>query len=584
MSRRERWRLAAVLVAGLVVVTACSTSTPSPSATPTVATVTPRPEQGGRVVEGATSDLVTAQPVLSNDTTSSRVTGLIYDGLIGLDARTGEPRPNLATWTLSSDGLSYTFTIDERASWSDGKPIVAQDVLTAITAVARSSRTVRKPMFQDIQGFNDFCVGAKQCSGSAQSLSGFALDGSNPKKFTIKLARLSCPALLDIASAAAGPIPTHVFGKYLAAGSLPEDFDRAPENIAPTVFSGPFKLSEWRRGEQVVLTRNQSYWRGAPNVDEFVVKIVSKAAAITDGLKTGDITFGSIRAQDLADMRSVSSVRITKYQSLGYDYIAWHTRSPSVSLALGDKRVRQAFAYGIDMEAIIQAVVFGEATRQVAHHVPVEWAYPSSPLEQYRYDTNKAAALLREAGWVRGTDGILVKEGKRLAITISTNALNSERERFAQMAADDLKRLGVDARAKPEPYEGLATKLITGDQTLEATIIGWRLGGDPDPFVIWHSSQIPDPTKGTTGLGFTGFSNPELDDAIEAGRHPANGDCSVATRKKHYEKVNKILNEHQPYNFGYSSNVLVVSQRSLQNFAPGSFSTLHNVHEWWIKK
>ena len=75
-----------------------------------------------------------------------------------------------------------------------------------------------------------------------------------------------------------------------------------------------------------------------------------------------------------------------------------------------------------------------------------------------------------------------------------------------------------------------------------------------------------------------------MDKAIEEARNPSNGDCSIAARKKQYETFNQILNENQPYNFGYANNVLAVSQNSMQNFKPGSFSTVYNVYQWWIKK
>ena len=236
------------------------------------------------------------------------------------------------------------------------------------------------------------------------------------------------------------------------------------------------------------------------------------------------------------------------------------------------------------MDAVIKAVVFGEASKQVAHHVPVQWAYPSVALEAYKYDKAKATSLLKDAGWVAGSDGILAKDGKKFNLTISTNSGNTERETLAQVAADQYKQLGINAVSKPEAFQGLVTKLTTGDQTLEATIIGWSLGGDPDPYQIWHSSQIPDPAKSVTGFGFTYFKDPALDKAIEQGRNPTDGNCTTAARKANYETFNKILNENQPYNFGYSNNVLAVSSKTLQNFAPGSFSTLYNVHEWWIKK
>ena len=576
--------LIAVFAASMLVATACSGGTPSASSTPSgaaTASAAASPQQGGRIVEGTISDIATMQPVLVNDTASGRITALLYDGLIQQDAKSGEVKPKLATYTTSSDGLTYTFTINDKANWSDGKPIIAQDWLTGLMATGKSAKTVRKSSFQDVAGFNEFCAPAgTQCKATATTISGVTIDSANPKKFSVKMTKVSCPAILDLSGYT---LPTQVFGKYVTATSKAEDFDNAPENINPTVVSGPFTFKEWRKGDQVIMGKNATYWQGSPNVDEYVYKVVANSTAITNGLKTGELTFGSIVAKDLADMQTVDSVKITKYQSLGYTFIGWNTASPTAT-GLADKRVRQALAYGIDMDAVIKAVVFGEATKQVAHHVPVQWAYPSTPLEPYKYDKAKATQLLKDAGWVAGSDGILAKDGKKFSLTISTNSGNQERETLAQVAADQYKQLGIDAKARPEAFQGLVTKLTTGDQTLEATIIGWSLGGDPDPYSIWHSSNIPDPAKKVEGFGFTFFKDPAMDKAIEQGRNPTDGNCSTAARKANYETFNKILNDNQPYNFGYSNNTLAVSQKSLQNFNPASFSTLYNVHEWWIKK
>jgi peptide/nickel transport system substrate-binding protein len=578
--------LIAVFAATMLVATACTPGGPTASGAPTgtaAASATEKPQQGGRVIEGWATDLATIQPVLSNDTTSARAWQLIYDGIIQQDAKTGEAKGRMATYSVSSDGLTYSFEMNAKANWSDGKPVIAQDWLTGLQGVAKSAKTVRKSTFQDVVGFNEYCApaGTGKCTATGSSITGVTIDPANPKKWSVKMTKVSCPAILDLNGYT---IPTQVFGKYLTATSKAEDFDNAPENTNPTVFSGPFKFKEWRKGDQAIFSRNETYWQGAPNVDEYVMKVVANTAAITNGLKTGELTFGSIIARDLADMQTVDTVKIDKYQNLGYTFIGWNTLSPTAT-ALADKRVRQALAYGIDMDAVIKAVVFGEATKQVAHHVPVQWAYPSIALEPYKYDKAKAEQLLKDAGWTKGSDGILANAaGKKFSLTISTNSGNQERETLAQVAADQYKQLGIQAQARPEAFQGLVTKLTTGDQTLEATIIGWSLGGDPDPYSIWHSANIPDPAKKVEGFGFTGFKDPAMDKAIEEGRNPTNGDCSTAARKKNYETFNKILNENQPYNFGYSNNTLAVSAKALQNFAPASFSTLYNVHEWWIKK
>ena len=566
--------LFAIFAATLLVAAACTPSSPTTSAPSATAAASVRPDQGGRVIEGSTTDIAGMQPALSNDTSSSRIINLIYDNILQQDPKNGEPKPKMATYSVSSDGLTYTFEMNAKANWSDGKPVIAQDFLTSVQIAGKSKKTVRKSNYQDIEGFKDYS------DGKATTISGLKVDAANPKKWTVKMTKVSCPAILDLNTMA--PLPTQVFGKYVTEASK-DEVDTAPENTNPTVFSGPFKFKEWRKGDQIILSKNETYWQGAPNVDEFVFKVVANTAAVTNGLKTGELTFGGILARDLADMQTVDSVKITKYQALGYTFIGWNTLSPT-SPGLADKRVRQALAYGIDMDAVIKAVVFGEATKNVAHHVAVQWAFPKSPLEQYKYDKAKAEGLLKDAGWVKGSDGILAKDGKKFSLTISTNAGNQERETLAQVAADQYKQLGIDAKARPEAFQGLVTKLTTGDQTLEATIIGWSLGGDVDPYSIWHSSNVPNPATKVEGFGFTGFKDPAMDKAIEQGRNPTDGNCSTAARQAHYETFNKILNENQPYNFGYSNNTLAVSQKSLQNFNPASYSTIYNIHEWWIKK
>src|SRR5438874_3527870 len=457
-------RLVAVLGAAMLVAVSCSSSGTPGGEAPSAAR-TEKPKQGGRIIEGTMSDIATMQPVLSNDTASGRIITLLYDSLLIQDPKNGEPKSRLASYTQASDGLSYTFEINAKANWSDGKPVVGDDVVTAIKAVGKSKKTVRKSNYQDVQGFKDYSA------GTTPTLPGVKVDSANPKKVTITMTKVSCPALLDLNTIQ--PLPTQVFGKYVTDASK-DEIDTAPENTNPQVVSGPFKFTEWRKGDQVILDKNPSYWQGAPNVDQYVYKIVANQTAIANGLKTGEITFGTVQAKDLADVQTVSTVKIDKYQNLGYTFIGWNTASPT-AVGLADKRVRQALAYGIDMDQVIKAVVFGEATKQVAHHVPVQWAYPTGvQLEQYKYDKAKALSLLKDAGWTPGSDGILQNAaGKKFNLTISTNSGNTERETLATVAAEQYKQLGINAKAAPEAFQGLVTKLTTGDSTLEATIIGW---------------------------------------------------------------------------------------------------------------
>ncbi len=577
----ERFRALIAGFAGVVLVATACTQGGGPQ-TGQSPSASEKPQQGGKIVEGDTSDIATMNPILVNDTRSRRITQLIYDDLIQADPKTGEPKPRLATFSVSPDGLTYSYEINAKANWSDDKPIIAQDWLTGLQAVGKSQLTVRKSSFKDIQGFLDYCVGSATsgCKGTAKTISGVKIDTANPKKFSVTMSKVTCSAAIDLNGYI---LPTQVFGKYVTDASK-DEIDTAPENLKPGVFSGPFKFNEWRKGDQIILNKNADYWQGAPNVDQYIFKIVANATAVANGLKTGELTFSTqVQAKDLADLQTVDTVKVTKYPSLGYTFIGWNTASPQAP-GLADKRVRQALAYGLDMDQIIKAVVFGEAIPHVADHVPVQWAYPSISLEPYKYDQAKAKGLLKDAGWSAGPDGILAKDGKKFTLTISTHSDDQQRVTIAQVAAEQYKQLGIDAKAAPEAFQGLVAKLTSGDPILDATIIGWSLGAEPDPYQRWHSSQIPDRAKGTTGFGFTFFKDPDVDKAIETARNPTNGDCSIASRKKQYETVDRILNENQPYNFGFVPNTLAGSQKSLQTFAPAPFATVYNVHEWWIKQ
>ena len=132
----KRFRALIAGFAGVVLVATACTSPGGQSASQTPA-ASEKPQQGGRLIEGSTTDIATMQPILVADTASGRITGLLYDNLIQPDPKTGEPKPRLATFSISQDGLTYSYEINAKANWSDGKPIIAQDWLTGLMAVGK---------------------------------------------------------------------------------------------------------------------------------------------------------------------------------------------------------------------------------------------------------------------------------------------------------------------------------------------------------------------------------------------------------------------------------------------------------------
>lgn len=531
----------------------------------------PGDRSGGRVVEGTTADVRTLLPILAADANSARAAQKIYAPLWQADPATGELLPDLGRWTLSADALTYSWEIQALAMWSDGRPVIGEDYLTTVKAVARSRKTVRKSNFQDILGF------AEYRDGKASAIAGIAVDG---KRFTVTFARVSCPALANAFGPAAAPLPSHVFARYTADADPSKNVDDAPEALAPTVASGPFQFKEWRKGDQLVLARNPNYFKGPALIEEHVLKVVADTAAVALQLRSGELTFASVRPQDLAPLEREAHLRVLRYAGPRYTYIGWNTRSENAP-ALRDRRVRQALTYGLDVDAFIRTVLGGEGQRLVTHHAPASWAFPASGLNPYAYERATAERLLEQAGYARGADGTYAKDGAALELTIVSHAGDKTRELLLQVAAEQYRLLGVRVHQQLDSFESLTTRLTAGDRGIDAWIAGWVLGVDPDPYSIWHSSQIPDRALGRQGFNFTGFTAPGLDAAIDEGR---DGSCALAARKSAYATFNRILNAEQPYNFGYTPVTLIAVDQRLRGFAPGPFDELPNVEKWWLAR
>ena len=554
------------------VISACQEAAQAPR--PTRSEPALSPVRGGRVIEGAFADAKTFAPFLANDPSSLIVSGLVYDSLFRVDAKTGEIRPNLGTWTVTPDGLTYRWKIEPGAVWSDGRPITGEDYLTGVKAVARSKKTVRVASFQDIEGFDEYR------SGTAMTIKGITVDPQDPKSFAVKFKRVFCPALANAFGPAAGPLPTHVYAKPIESGMI----DDAADNTAPTVASGPFLFRAWKPGDQIVLDRNDYYFRGTPYLDGYVLKIVADVATLASQLKSGEINFGTIEPKDLDDVKRRDNLRVYSFADLSYNYIGWNLRSSSTP-ALADKRVRQALAYGLDMNAVVQQVLYGQGSRVFQHHPAASWASADAmTLNRYPYDKTKAESLINEAGYTRGADGIYERDGKPLQITIMTNSGNKVRETLLQTAIDQYKLIGVRVSPRLVPFDTMVDILSNRSEDVPAWIIGWRLNVEPDPYGIWHSNSTPDAQKRTTGYNFGAFSSPDADKAIDAARTPASGDCSQATRKKSYETLNKLLNEEQPYDFGFSPTTLLVASRDLRGLDPGTFGTYTDMERWWVAR
>jgi peptide/nickel transport system substrate-binding protein len=595
-----------VLAAGLLVVAACGLATqptpptgapaPGPAPTPqltltapTIATqptvpaptIMPTPgagalgnapaRPGGRVILGDIADAKTLNPVLAFDLPSLVVLERIYASLLDDDPTTGDVTPALAeTYGFSADGKTLTFVLRDGLKFSDGSPLTGDDFKFTIMATLRSRKTNHKDYYEPIVGAKDYI------DGTADDLAGVKVDGNT---ITVTLSNSFCPALELIGTTRI--IPRSVFSKYLDPGDASKNLDDAPENNAPPVASGPFVFKEWVPNDHVTLVRNDTYWRKA-NIDEWVHKVYSNQDALTAALKVGEVDMAQFDPKDAQAMQSGSSINVFRYLGPGYTYIGWNQLRGGKEF-LQDKVVRQALAYGLNVDFVIQRVLFGEGVRMVAHTPPVSWAYDASGLNDYKYDPAKAEQLLQGDGWTKGSDGIYAKDGQKLEFSIVTNSGNVIREAVIQVAAEEYRQIGINAQPKTESLEALVDRIDTsrdpkygeqGGRDFDAVLIGWALPPDPDMYSIWDSAASQENNSIL-------YKNADLDKAIEDGRTK----CAMADRKAAYKTANQILNEEQPYNFGYATNILLGVNKKIQNIKPGTFAFQGQAspETWWVQ-
>src|SRR5579864_1712784 len=547
--------------------TSTSSATQAIASQPTSAPAVPgptigvgQPKPGGRVIVGDIADIKTLNPVLVSDVPSDIVASRLFTGLLTVDAKTGEVQPNLAEkYDFSSDGKTLTFQLRDGLKFSDGSPLTGDDFKFSVMALLRSQKSVHKGAVEQILGAREFE------DGTADDVSGIAIDGNS---ITVNLANSFCPALTQIGGVEI--IPKSVFGKYIDPGDATKNLDDAPENSAPPVASGAFAFKEWLPNDHVTLVRNDNYWQKA-NIDEWVLKTYPNQDALTAALKVGEVDLTQFDPKDLQDMQSNPSVKVFKYLNLGYTFIGWNQMRGGKEF-LQDKAVRQALAYGLNVQQVVDKVLFGEGVKMVAHTPPVSWAYDPSGLNTYDYDPAKAEQLLQDDGWAKDADGIYQKDGTRLAFSIITNSGNVIRETLIQVAAEQYKQIGISVDPKTESFEALVDRLTQskdptyGDQgghDYDAIVIGWSLTSDPDMYSIWDSNSTHAGENNSIQ-----YKNADLDKAIDDSRTH----CAPADRKDAFKRANTILNEEQPYNFGFANNILLGVNAKIQGIDPGPYA------------
>ncbi|MGD8665111.1 MAG: ABC transporter substrate-binding protein [Desulfobacterales bacterium] len=364
----------------------------------------------------------------------------------------------------------------------------------------------------------------------------------DPHTVRIVYKRLYSPA---IGTWGMGILPEHLLNnaelrkEALELGKDPQSFSMRQSGFnRHPIGCGPFVFREWVSDQYIILDRFEDYWEGPPHYQKYVFRIIPDLLTQEMEFYAGTIDSYGVQPHQVKRLKDDPNFQSFSGTSFGFSYIGYNMRREPFD----DRRVRQALSMAIDVDKIIEYVLYNQGER-ITGPFPKQTDFYNSNIEPVPYDPQGALKLLAEAGWTRSADGWLEKNGKRLQFKLITNNGNDIRKAILAIAQDSWKQIGIDVRTDLVEWAVFIQERVN-KLDFDALVLGWSMGIDPDLYQIWHSSQT-----GYNQLNFVGFKNDEADDLIIKIRQEYNH----AQLVEYCHRLHDIIAYEQPYTFLFVS-------------------------------
>ena len=465
------------------------------------------PRDGGTLNVAIGADPATMNRFLAADTASLRASAPLFPNLyqanpdLSISPDLAEAMP-----VLSADRKQWTVKLRRNARWSDGRAIVAEDVIATV-AIQRNPALVTDVVF-------DWTMLEK-------------VEKVDTRTIRFTLSQAYAPFLAN--SLCTFVVPAHIYGALDVARMAAD-----PVSRLPPVTGGPFKF-EKRTRDEIDLSANGDYYARRPHLERIVLKIIPDPGTATSAVASGDLSWEpDLSSAALLKLRGTSGPTVRKYPDLSFYDVRFNDRPDHL---FGDKLVRQAFAHAIDKDAVVKKVTSGNAVPLSGDITPQSWAFDSVAAVKYKFDVSTARKLMQQAGWQLGADGIASKAGKRFSTRFLVRSDAPARVMAAGLISSQARLIGMELVPTPITYYNPVDKtsffdpLKKGEYDIAFT--GFASGLDPDPFRVLHSSQLR-PEHNPAGFNWTGYSNPALDRLIEQERStllPSDSQTRAARRK-----------------------------------------------------
>jgi peptide/nickel transport system substrate-binding protein len=462
----------------------------------------------------------------------------LFEGLLAYDYDLN-PKPQLATeWSISPDGLVYTFKLRPGVKFSDGHDLTSADVAFSISRL-REAHPRGRITFQNV----------------------VEVDDSDPLVARIVLSKPSASLISGLAATESPIVPKHIFE------TLDPTADPAIEQI---VGSGPFLLKEWVKGSHLIFERSPTYWDAPkPYIDRLVVRFIEDPGARAAALETGEVDIGP-NAVSFGDLERFKALPQFVVDTTVFAY-SGPLHQLIINLeneTLANVKVRQAIAHSIDLDAMNRIVFYGYGQVSPTPISITNTKYFAPDVKAATFDIALANTLLDEAGYAKGSDGW------RFKVRLTTNPFNPPA--YSDFLKQALAPIGIDATIEKFDF-GTYVKTIYTDRTWDLAVESCGNIFDPSAGAqrLYWSKNIK------LGLPFSNgphYSNPEVDAVLEA----ASTEVDETRRKALFHKFQEIIAVDLPIINLIANPTIIIAKKTVRNYAPGAEGLSNNFAEVYI--
>ena len=499
---------------------------------------------GGALNYGEYGRPATLDPITSNDMIAMRISELIFNGLVGIDEKQEIVADLAERWDISEDGRIYTFYLRKDVTWhpkdeEEPVPFTADDVIFTHTIMMHHQTItplkVRYEFIDAVSKLDDYTV-----------------------EFTLKR-----PILNALAKFSFKIIPKH--------GPQNSEFlSREDPFVQHPIGTGPYMLKNITAEREVILVANEKYFKGRPHIDKFIARPFADQNIMGQALMFNAIDMiVLVNHRDIPQLQGDKRFVLQPYNALSYSFFGFNMRNPLLS----DKRVRKAFTYALNRQEMLDSFFQGQGTIISGPYAPGSWAY-NLDVQPLPYDPEMAVDLLTEAGFAKGDDGIMEKDGQRLSLTLKVPiAKESEAVKRVILAFKNyLSKIGVEINA--EFQEWLAWKEdIFLNHDFDIMFAAWVFDDSADISSLFHSAEA-----GPWKNNFGAFSNPVVDSLIVESKLTLDHE----KRRTINRKLHEIIADENPYTFLWTITNYAAYNKKLRHVAIHPYKFFSFADDWFI--